>query len=273
MLSIRNRYAECDIYLYGAHIARFDPADGDGLLWMSPTSFFEEGKPIRGGIPVCFPWFGPHETRTDLPLHGVVRTRYWDIESTAWLSDDRTRIELSIGDDSVTRESWPYAFRLKMTVTVGETLDVELSTENTGRDPFRYAESLHTYFKAGHAHGCSVEGLDGVGYVDRVRKDARAVQYGPLRLSGETVNAYMRSPAKCTLVDPIMKRRIIVEQRGFADTVVWNPGKEAAARNPEIGAAWNQYLCIESANCLDNQVFLLPGNSHRSFARFRVEAD
>lgn len=273
MMRIRNEFAECDIYLYGAHVARFDPAEGEGLLWMSPTSFFEEGKPIRGGIPVCFPWFGPHESRSDFPLHGVVRTRYWGIESTARLSDGRTRVVLRIEDDEITRASWPFEFRLEMTVTVGKRLDIELSTENTGKNPFRYAESLHTYFKVGHAHGCDIENLDGVGYVDRVRKDTRAVQYGPLRLSGETVNAYLRAPAKCTLADPIMKRKITVEQRGFADTVVWNPGKEAASRNSEIGPAWNQYLCIESANCLDDQIFLLPGNSHRSSASFGAEAD
>lgn len=154
--------------------------EGEGLLWMSPTSFFEEGKPIRGGIPVCFPWFGPHETRADFPLHDVVRTRHWDIESTAELSDGRTRVALSIGDDEITRESWPHVFRLELAVTVGRRLDIVMTTENVGPDPFRYAESLHTYFKTGHAHGCDVEGLDGVGYVDRVRRDSRAVQYGPI---------------------------------------------------------------------------------------------
>ncbi len=272
LLRATNCFAECDVFLYGAHMARFKPAGGEeDLLWMSPTSFFEAGKPIRGGIPVCFPWFGAHESRADLPLHGVVRTRLWDIESTAVLSDGRVRIVLAIADDETTRTAWPHAFRLELAVTVGKVLDVSMTVENTGPDPFRYAESFHTYFRVGHAHGCDVEGLDGVGYVDRVRKDSRAVQYGPLRLSGETVNAYLRAPARCSLADPIMKRRLVVEQRGFSDTVVWNPGKEAAARNPEIGAAWNQYLCVESANCLDDQVCLMPGTSHRSSARFWTE--
>jgi glucose-6-phosphate 1-epimerase len=273
LLRIHNEHAECEIYLYGAHVSRFKRAGQADLLWMSPTGLFKEGSAIRGGIPICFPWFGPHPTRSDLPLHGVARIRIWDLESTAQLADGRTRVVLRCSDDEKTQAVWPHRFNLELTVTIGADLEVSLFAENTGRDPFRYDDCFHTYFKVGDPYRCDIEGFDGVGYIDRVHGDTRAVQKGSLRLSAETVNAYMRSPAVCELRDPLMKRRIFLEHKGFADTVVWNPGEATAAKNGEIGATWKEFLCIESANCLDTPVFLLPGSSHRSTLRLRIEED
>lgn len=271
LIRVRNDYAECDIYLYGAHIARFKNAGAGDLLWMSPTSPFVQGKAIRGGIPLCFPWFGPHRTRSDLPQHGFARTRLWEHESSAQLDDGRTRITLRTADDERTRELWPHRFGAELAVTVGPTLELSLLIENRGDEPFRYEDCFHTYFKVGSASGCAVEGLDGVGYIDRGRSDVRAVQVGVLRPSGETVNAYMRSPSSCALVDPLFQRRVSIAQDGCSSTVVWNPGATTAAKNPEILAAWEGFLCVESANCLDTPILLLPGTAHRSAVRFAVE--
>ncbi len=270
VLRIRNEFAECEIFQYGAHISSFAPAGRGDLLWMSPLSVFREGSPIRGGIPVCFPWFGPHRTRVDLPLHGFVRTRAWSLERSAALDDGRTSALLSISEDPETLAIWPYRFRLDLEIVVGSELEVTLVAENTGGEPFRYEDCLHAYLRVGDARNCVVHGLDGVLYIDRVRGDRRALQAGELRLGAETVNAYMHSPFRCFLEDTGLERTLETETSGFADMVVWNPGEEAAMRNPEIGKAWSEFLCLEPANCLDHPVLLLPGTAHRSRLRLGV---
>ena len=271
LLRIRNEFAECDIYLYGAHVARFIPEGEADLLWVSPTSAFREGVPIRGGIPICFPWFGPHPVRSDLPLHGFVRDCLWSLEEAGRLDDGRTLAVLGCEDTARTREIWPHRFRLEMRIRVGRDLCLTQFAENTGEDPFRYEDCLHTYFRVGDSRACEIQGLDGVSYIDRTRGDARAVQQGSLRLESETINAYMNAPSRCELRDPRLGRVILVEQEGFASTVAWNPGEAAAAKNPEIGGAWNQYICLESANCLDTPVLLLPGNAHQSRLRISLK--
>lgn len=270
LISVRNEYAECDIYQYGAHVTRFVPRGGGNLLWMSPTSLYEEGKPLRGGVPICFPWFGPHRSRVDLPLHGLVRTRTWEPLYFASLSDGRTRLALAVTDDELSRSIWPYSFRLELELTLGSQLELTLTTENTGTVPFIFEDCLHTYLSVSHPHSCKLAGLDGVMYIDRLRNDRRKVQTGSLVLSAETVNAYMRAPSVVRLEDG--ERVITLEKRGFASTVVWNPGAEAASKNPEIGEAWNQYLCVESANCLDDALILNPGFAHRSSMICSVDA-
>ena len=225
LIKVKNEHAECEIYQYGAHISRFLPNGRPDLFWMSPTSLFETGKPLRGGIPVCFPWFGPHASRTDLPLHGVARIRTWELLRVAQLSDGRTHLALGLSDNDDSRSIWPYPFRLELEVTVGRTLELSLLTENTGKVPFLYEDCFHTYFSVSHPYHCELVGLDGVMYIDRVDKDARKVQSGPLILAGETVNAYMRSPSFLVIRDG--DRKVGILQKGFSSAVVWNPGAQA----------------------------------------------
>lgn len=271
VVRVSNGLAECEVYAHGAHVSSFKPAGHDEALWMSPTSRFEHGAPIRGGIPVCFPWFGPHRTRKDLPLHGFVRDRPWNLSFAAGLADGRTMLRFGVADDDRSRGIWPYPFRIELCVTVGRELELELLVENAGDDPFRYEDCLHTYLRVLDVERIELRGLEGTSYIDRVHGDRRGVQDGSLRLNGETVNAYMRSPNRCDLIDPGMRRTISVAHRGFSSTVVWNPGETAAAANPEIGGAWRGFACVESANCLDAPILLPPGASHRSRAVITIE--
>jgi glucose-6-phosphate 1-epimerase len=267
LLRLHGEAGDCSVYPYGAHVASFRPAGGEELLWMSPYSAFEEGKPIRGGIPLCFPWFGKHGSRTDLPLHGFARTRAWNLESTAILPDGRISAAFSLGDDESTRAVWPFRFSLMLTVTVGGKLKMELEVRNTGEFAFRYEEAFHTYFRVGDPSACEVRCLEGLEYIDRVRGDARAFQSGLAKFVGETVNAYMGAPAASEFVDHSGSRIVRVEQEGMDATVIWNPGAAAGGANPEIREAWNQFVCVESANCLDYPIALSPGESHRAIVR------
>lgn len=271
LLRLRTRDAECEVYPYGAHVASFRPAGRPDLLWVSPYSYFEPGKPIRGGIPLCFPWFGPHRTRADLPLHGLVRTREWELISSAVLEDGRTTICFACSDTEDSKAIWPFSFRLEYTITLGQYLDLELTILNPGKESFACEEGLHTYFSVGNPELCDILGLEGVEFIDRVRGDSRGIQAGALRFTRETVNAYMHAPEICRLIDYPARWRISVEQSGMNSTVVWNPGESAGSRNPEIRETWNQFVCVESTNCLDCSLTVEPGAMHRSRVRLGAE--
>ena len=267
LLRLHADEGDCSVYPYGAHVASFRPAGREEMLWMSPYSGFEAGTPIRGGIPLCFPWFGEHRERSDLPRHGFVRTKVWDLASTAILPDGRIAAAFSCSDDEASRASWPFKFNLTLTVIVGERLEVELATTNTGASAFQYEEAFHTYFRVGNPAACEVRGLDGLEYIDRASGAARALQSGAAKFVGETVNAYMGVRAASELADFSTGQLIRVEQEGMDATVIWNPGAAVGGANSEIHEAWNQFVCVESANCLDYPVTLSPGESHRAIVR------
>lgn len=271
MVKISNQFADAEIYLHGAHVARFDPKGGKPLIWVSSASPFVDGKAIRGGIPVCFPWFGPHRRAKDFPVHGFVRFRACDLIETAQLSDGRTRAVFALKADDKTRAYWAHEFSLTVTITVGASLEVSLSVTNTDREPFTYEDCLHTYFAVGKTEACVVSGFDGFGFIDRGKGDIRSVQHGDLTPKGETVQIHMLTQPKSAILDTGNKRRIVAEQSGMANTIVWNPGEASAAKNPEMAGFWNDFLCVEGANCIDTRVTLLPGCSHASTVRYSVE--
>lgn len=268
VVSVESKESHAEIYLQGAHITRFDVRGGKPLLWTSPATPYQDGKPIRGGIPICFPWFGPHRTNKDFPLHGCVRFRTWKILSTAVLSDGRVRVCFEISSDEGTRSYWPHEFDLTVTFTFGSELEVILTATNTDREPFVYDDCLHTYFAVGDVGKATVWGLDGVGYIDRGNGDLRFVQKGPVTLSGEVVHAFVKAPTKTKIEDAPWKRTIHLEHTGTQETIVWNPGEAAAAKNPEMASFSKEFLCVEAANCLDHNVMLLPGCSHSSVVRY-----
>ncbi len=269
-ITIANTLGAAHVYLHGAHVTHFQPAGEQPVLWVSKESNFAEGKPIRGGIPLCWPWFGPHRTDTAKPLHGFARIRSWTIISTAQLSDGRSRVELGLDHDAATLALWPYEFSLRLTVTVGRELEVALTTTNTGRNPFTYDDALHTYFAVADVRQATVEGLDGVAYFDKVAPGGNKVQAGPVTISAETDRVYFAGGPHA-LVDAVGKRRIAIATSGARASVVWNPWIAKAKAMADFGdEEWPGMLCVETANCLDVATTLLPGTSHTTAASYRV---
>ncbi|GAB1482716.1 D-hexose-6-phosphate mutarotase [Treponema sp.] len=271
LIKVTNSFAEADIYLHGAHITRFDPKGEKGLLWMSDTSPFAQGKAIRGGIPICFPWFGAHRTNKDLPMHGFVRTRSWKLIETAQLSDGRSKVRLQTVSDEESLKLWPHEFTLSMAFTIGTALEIALTATNSGYEPLSYEDCFHTYFNISDLSKTLVSGLDGVGYIDKRKGDIRAVQSGDLRVQGDTVHLHVKAPSTSEVTDTPWARRIRIDQQGMDETVVWNPGEAGSTSNPEMAGQWSNFLCVESANCADDHITLLPGTSHTSQARYSIE--
>ena len=288
VVDIEGPAASASLCLQGAQILTWKPrGQAHDVVWLSNGARFAPAKSVRGGIPVCWPWFGPHAL-PGLPAHGFARNLVWDLADAAVLADGAVRVALRLdphtldqsdlsGFDAV-RAVWPNHWELALHATFGDTLAIELVTRNRGATPFLVGEALHTYFRVGDVDHAQVIGLDGCEYVDKVGSEARRRQEGAVRFAGETDRVYRDRAASCVIDDPVLGRRIVVEKSASASTVVWTPWAEKAAKLGDFGsgargadAGWREMLCVESANALEDCVTVAPGAEHRLAVRYRVE--
>ena len=261
--------ASAEVYLHGAHVTRFEPAGEQPVLFVSGRSHFAEGKPIRGGVPVIFPWFGPNAADPALPAHGFVRTRRWELAAAEQEPDGTIALRLTAGPDGRTREMWPREFALAFTVRVGRSLSMSLGVRNADDKPFRFEAALHTYLAVSDVRRVAIDGLGGREYLDKTAGGARRRQAdGPFGIAGETDRLYLNTPDTVVVTDPAGSpaggpRVIAVSKQGSASTVVWNPWIAKAAALPDFGDdEWPGMLCVETANAAENALTLDPGRSH-----------
>ncbi len=252
-----------EVYLLGGHVTRWLPEGGRDVLWLSRQSQYEVGKPIRGGIPVCLPWFGPLEGDPSAPMHGYVRLALMNFESVTMNDDGGVSVVLRRKVQEPPGENWPGDFELRLRIAVGRSLSVSAEMLNLGQRDLVLSEALHTYFRVSDVRKVRVTGLAGERYWDKVL-DARAVQGPePLTFSAQTDRVYGSSAGEVVLHDPQMGRDIRIAKRGSKSTVVWNPWIDKAAAMPDFGdAEWPDMLCIETANALDDAAAVPPGKMH-----------
>lgn len=249
--------ASAEIYLHGAHVAGFQKNGEAPILFMSASSRFEEGQPIRGGIPVIFPWFGARE---DGPLHGLVRLSPWHLLESAALADGGVRVRLGFPTDSVPGQ-WP-SHEVSYEVTLTDRLTLELTVTNTSADKsFEFENCLHTYFAVGDVSGVSIQGLEGVSYIDRLDSSGLKIEKDEaIRIGSEVDRIYINSKEVVEIVDPMLGRRIRVEKSGSASTVVWNPWINKSRQLQDFGdEEYGKMVCVESGNVGPNKLSLQPG--------------
>ncbi len=262
---IKTSVASGELYLHGAHVTQFQPTGHSPVLWMSEHSLFELGRPIRGGVPICFPWFGPNSKDSTAPAHGLARTALWDIVATHAIDNDGITIELSrtLG-----------AFHLNYRVEFGKILQLSLNVGilNDITEPQSFEEALHTYFTVGDIQQVAIDGLECYGYLDKVGGvNKRTATQEPIRFTSETDRVYLDTNSKCVLRDPNLKRAITVSQTGSRSTVVWNPWVDKSARMPDFGdQEWPVMVCIETANVGDQAVLIQPGQTQTMIVRIEV---
>jgi D-hexose-6-phosphate mutarotase len=270
---VQNDKASALITLQGAQVLAWAPHGSEPVIWLSESAAFERGKSIRGGIPVCWPWFGPHAAHSDYPAHGYARTSAWEVRSSESLTPARTRLVLGLVETEAARSWWPHDTPLEFAITVGETLELELVTRNAGNEPVILGEALHSYFHVGDVTQVQVLGLEDGEYLDKVEDYRRTTQCGPISISGEVDRIYVNNRASCVISDASLQRRILIDKRGSDSTVVWNPWIEKAQRMGDMGAeGYRHMLCVESGNAADNLVDIAPGEEHRLWVSYRVEA-
>lgn len=256
--------AEAHIYLHGAHITHYRHRGGAPELFLSAQSCFESDKPIRGGVPICWPWFGPNKQNPAAPIHGFARLSNWTVENVRQISTGELEISLTLTPDPQWQSFWPHAFLLRYTITVGQSLDLALTVTNTGDQPFTYEEALHTYFAVSDIRQVQLLGLAGASYTSKVPPGGAFTQSAdPIRFAGETDSVYTNTTADCTILDPTKDRTVLVHKEGSHSTVVWNPWIDKAKAMPDFGNdEWTKMLCVETANVHANAIALPPGHSH-----------
>jgi glucose-6-phosphate 1-epimerase len=265
--------AEAEIYLQGAHIVQWTPREQQPVLFVSPRSLFVQGKAIRGGVPIIFPWFGARSDGKPGPSHGFARTSEWSVEETRLREDGRLEIALALEPNDTTRGFGYATFQVRFRAIVGPELELELETRNSGEQPLTYEEALHTYFRIADIHRASVSGLEGTTYIDKTDGFKRkTLGPEPMRIAAETDQVHLSTKATCCIDDPVWNRRIIIEKTGSDSTVVWNPWIEKTKSMSDMAPDdWKEMVCVETANVADNAIHLSPGASHKLAASIRVE--
>ena len=274
-IKVVNEYAEALISIYGAQVLSFKQkteksVESNELLFLSEKAFFEKDKAIKGGIPICWPWFGqaPEVTpdknpeEKSRPAHGFARNVLWELVETASSKVDGTKIVLALQESENSRKLWPHAFNLSLTIDIGKTLKLSLKTSNTGTQAFSITQALHSYFSVSDISKVRVAGLDQAQYLDTTKQEwPVAVQSGDVTFDKEVDRIYTQAP-ELTLTDEGRSQQVRIRPNGCKTTVIWNPWADISAKSADLtDDAYKQFVCIETANAAEDIIEILPNES------------
>ena len=261
-VAITSPLAHGEVYLHGAHVTSWRPAGAEEVLFLSSKSRWQDGQAIRGGIPICFPWFRGKADDPHAPAHGFVRTRSWQLDS---IVEDGSGVAITMlmESDEQTRKWWQAEFRLAHRITFGSELKLELTCVNIGKTPLRFEEALHTYNRVADVATARLRGLDGTHFLDNTDSNKEKTQLGDVIIASQMDNAFVNTQSAVDLVDPLLRRRIRLQKENSSTTVVWNPRQDGAAKLQDLGKGeWNRFLCVEASNIMGAAVMLAPAQEH-----------
>ncbi len=251
------------VALQGAQVLTYLPANHSEVLWLSPVAKLGTGKAVRGGVPVCWPWFGPHPSDPTKPAHGFVRARLWSIAGSA-AAKNRARLVLSYDATPQTVDGWPNRANAEIEITLSDTLTISLSTENRGAGSLEITQALHTYLAVGDIGAATIEGFEGQSYIDQINPGPLRRETALVGITGEIDRIYQDCDGPVVVTDQKGGRQIRVSKTGSRSTVLWNPGLDKCARLGDMGAdGYRRMLCVEAANAGNDKVTLAPGERHR----------
>ena len=262
------------VYLHGAHVAAWRPEGAEEVLWLSEKSAWEAAKPIRGGVPICFPWFGPRNNKDypDSPMHGFARLKAWTLEA---LTDSPAGVTvvLRLQNDAATMALWPVPFTLRHRITFGRDLVMALEFTHQADAPVNFEEAQHTYLSVGDVRQAHIAGLNGRHYIDKTDGFKEKEQSGDVTITGETDRVYLNTPGAITIGDPVKRRRILIQKERSLATVIWNPWVAKARAMADFGdEEWPHMLCAETVNAGPNSVTAAPGETLVMSTRVTVAA-
>lgn len=269
-LHLESDFGTLTVYPYGAQPVEWVPTGmTESVLWLSPAAVLSEGTAIRGGVPVCFPWFGPGIDGTMKPGHGFARLTQWNV-ARAEVDEAGVAVVLTMNSSTATAPSFPYRYAADLSIRAASDLVIKFTVTNQDSVAFTFEEALHAYLAVSDVEQIVIEGLDEAPYTDKARGGAQAIQSGALRLTGETDRAY-RSTADVVVRD--RDRTLHVSKMGSASTIIWNPGQQLATTMSDIGADyWRGFVCVEAGNVLEDAIALEPGMSHTMTYSLRVQS-
>lgn len=271
VIKINNRYATAMISLYGGQLLEYKPHDqNEQVIWLSEQAIFKHNKAIRGGIPICWPWFGgfdSHSIPNELPAHGFARIVVWDVESTQILPDGGTEVILKMPCEEVCSQFKTvfthFDCELIFKITIADSLKVELTSINHSQHEMVMSNALHSYFKISDIRNITIQGLENTIFQDKLKQGQSDCQKTALKFDAETDKVFINTSNNVELTDPGFDRRIVITKENSNSTVIWNPWKEKSALMSDMSdQAWLEMVCIEPANVLKNQLLLAPGDTH-----------
>ena len=271
--NIQTAQASATISLYGGQVLSYKPANvSDDLMFLSEHAYYKKGKAIKGGIPVCWPWFGADPEGKGRPAHGFARNSEWGVLETAVEKNGSIRLSLELKLNDTTRKLWEGDISARLDVVVGENLALTLTTFNNSIDAIQLTQAFHTYFNVGDSTQASVTGLEGKAYLDKTDGGGENIQQGPVTISGEVDRIYTDINNDLVIHDSVLERKIRIQSSGSASAVVWNPWKEIAAEMGDLGDTdYLRLLCVETTNAGLDIVTIAPGDQYKLSAVYRIE--
>ncbi len=273
LIEIQNKKAAAKISVYSAQVLSFQPVgEPEEMLFVSENAYYQAGKATKGGIPICWPWFGPDPQGLGRASHGFVRNRMWTLLSTEAMPTGETKVRLGVSADEETQAVWPYQFELVIEITVGQALAIALITQNTGSEAFSITQAFHTYFRIGDVHQVRVVGLENTPYLDKTDQGTEKTQVGEIAITAETDRIYMGVKPELTVDDKAWGRRILVSSTHSTTAIVWNPWEKISVAMADLtDADYLKFVCVETANAENEVIEILPGEQYQMQAVYAIE--
>lgn len=281
VISVTTQHANATISLHGGQVLSYTPIDNGrdnenyrnhDLLFVSNNAYFQNDKAIKGGAPICWPWFAAHKEDETLPFHGFVRDQAWQVHSTECSDNGDVVITLVFNDTEKTRKLWPYSFELKEVITVGTSLGIDLITHNTSTQAFDLTQAIHTYFRVGDITQVKVTGLEGKSYLDKVEQFAVKNQTGPITVNQEVDRIYQQVDSSLVIHDEVYNRNILIEHTGSATAVVWNPWVEISEQSQDLkNDSYQHFICVETANAADDIITIAADETHTLGVEYHIQ--
>ena len=273
VIEIKNEYAKATISLYAGQVLSFQPANQtQDLMFLSSQAYYTQGKAIKGGVPICWPWFGPDPEDKGRPNHGFVRNRMWNMRDIESSQDGSTVVVMGLTDTPETRKIWDYAFDLAIAITIGSSLTIELITRNTGDKAFEITQALHTYFRIGDISQVRVLNLEDTSYLDKVDGGKNKAQTGAISFDSECDRIYLDVPSQIVVDDMALGRKIKVTTANSNTAIVWNPGSEVSANMADLGDLdYQKFVCVETANAANEVIKIAAGDDYNLTANYSCQ--
>ena len=272
-IQVQTDKAQALISVYAGQVLSFKPINQESdLMFLSTKAYYQTGKAIKGGVPICWPWFGADPEGKGRPAHGFVRNRMWEVIETYLGPDGEVTVTLGLDDTPETHAIWPYSFQLRLVVTIGDTLKLALITHNTGDQAFTITQAFHTYFSVKDIHHATVSGLDGNSYLDKVDAGKQKQQLGDVKIDSEVDRIYLSVSNDLIIHDAALNRQIAIKSQGSQTAVVWNPWEKIAKEMADLlDDDYLRLLCVETTNAATDTIVIQPGNQFSLIAHYQAK--
>ena len=272
VIEVNNEYAQATISLYAGQLLSYKPVNQtQDMMFLSSQAYFAKGKAIKGGSPICWPWFGPDPEDKGRPNHGFVRNRLWDMREIESCQDGSTVVVMGLTDTPETRRIWNYAFDLAIAISIGRTLTIELTTRNTGDKPFEITQALHTYFRIGDISQVRVLNLEDTSYLDKVDGGKNKTQTRDVTFNSECDRIYLDVPSQLIIDDMALGRKIKITAANSNTAIVWNPGSKVSANMADLGDLdYQKFVCVETANAANEVINIPAGDDYNLTANYSL---